>query len=322
MNICDICNKDFSSKGNLKIHKERARYCKNLQNFKCEYCNIIIKKENYDIHKNDCLHYLKYNINSLNIELNNIKDINKKLECEINRLLTIPINYEIHNQYLERQNKELEETLQKERKEYQEQIKDITIKLIEKPNTINNYSNSKNNTTNNTKIDIFNNLSPLTDDDFKNYTNKLTLEHIKKGAEGYADYALNYTLKDKLMCLDYARKKICYKNEQGDKVEEYRLNTILPKIFKEIEPVNKEMILALMNNANDEFLEYEKTITEFDEGDETDKEYSKKIEENQEQIMKYSDILGDCYKLSNGITNNKLGTEITDIVINKIPKNK
>jgi hypothetical protein len=36
--------------------------------------------------------------------------------------------------------------------------------------------------------------------------------------------------------------------------------------------------------------------------------------------MKYSDMLGDCYKLSNGITNNKLGTEITEIVINKIPK--
>jgi hypothetical protein len=81
------------------------------------------------------------------------------------------------------------------------------------------------------------------------------------------------------------------------------------------------MILTLMNNLNDDFLEYEKTISEFDEGDETDREYSKKIEENQEQIMKYSDILGDCYKISNGITNNKLGTEITDIVINKIPKN-
>jgi len=122
------------------------------------------------------------------------------------------------------------------------------------------------------------------------------------------------------MCLDYSRKKICYKNEQGDKVEEYRLNTILPKLFKEIEPVNKEMILALMNNVNDDFLEYEKTISEFNEGDETDREYSKKIEENQEQIMKYSEMLGDCYSITNGITNNKLGTEITDIVINKIPK--
>jgi hypothetical protein len=319
MFTCDICNKNFTTKSNLKTHKERAKYCRKLQNkvFSCMYCNTsnII---NLDIHYENCIDYLKLQLSNLNNEILNYKTI-------IDEFNLLKLKIEEYKEYinnLKMQNKNLEEILQKERKEYQEQIKDITIKLIDKSNNItNNYNNnSKHNTTNNTKIDIFNSLTPLTDDDYKKFTNKLTLEHIRKGAEGYADYALNYTLKDKLMCLDYARKKICYKNEQGDKVEEYRLNTILPKIFKEIEPVNKEMILALMNNVNDEFLEYEKTINEFDEGDETDREYSKKIEENQEQIMKYSDMLGDCYKISNGITNNKLGTEITDIVINKIPK--
>jgi hypothetical protein len=31
--------------------------------------------------------------------------------------------------------------------------------------------------------------------------------------------------------------------------------------------------------------------------------------------MKYSELLGDCYKISNGVVNNKLGIEITDIGI-------
>jgi hypothetical protein len=304
---CDICNKEFTTKSILKTHQLKAKYCKKLKTDLCKYCNKYINMEIYDIHKFECIENIlnkqNFLIKELETKLLEYNIENKEYKSQINKL--------------EQENKELHCQI----KEYQEQLKDITMKLIDKPSNITNYNNNSKNTTN-TKIDIFNNLSPLTDDDFKNYTNKLTLEHIKKGAEGYADYALNYTLKDKLMCLDYSRKKICYKNEQGDKVEEYRLNTILPKIFKEIEPVNKEMILALMNNVNDEFLDYEKTITEFNEGDETDREYSKKIEENQEQIMKYSDILGDCYKISNGITNNKLGTEITDIVINKIPKNK
>jgi hypothetical protein len=294
--ICDICNKKFSTNSNLQNHKKKAKYCKKLQENICLYCNVNIHKENVN-HIDECILYYKYKL----IE----KD--KEIELLNNKILDI----NKYNDELKFQNKDL-----------QDKLNDITLKLIDKPsNNITNYNNNSKNT-NNTKIDIFNSLTPLTEDDFKNFTNKLTLEHIKKGAEGYADYALNYTLKDKIMCLDYSRKKICYKNEKGDKVEEYRLNTILPKIFKEIEPVNKEMILALMNNANDEFLDYEKTITEFDEGDETDREYTKKIEENQEEIMRYSDILGDCYKISNGITNNKLGTEITDIVINKIPKNK
>jgi hypothetical protein len=295
MYICDICNKEFSTKSNLKKHKETAKYCIKLQNNKviCKYCKIEYDFDTYNLHLLNCLE----------INYNNIIIIKSKLEDKNLELIK-------QNEELKQKNNELESKLN-----------DITLKLIEKSNNItNHYNNSKNNTTNNTKIDIFNSLSPLTEDDYKKHINKLSMEHIRKGAEGYADYALNYTLKDKLMCLDYSRKKICYKNEQGDKVEEYRLNNILPKIFKEIEPVNKEMILALMNNLNDDFLEYEKTITEFDEGDETDKEYSKKIEENQEQIMKYSEILGECYSISNGITNNKLGTEITDIVINKIPK--
>jgi hypothetical protein len=309
---CNICKNTFRTLSSLNNHKKNAKYCL-----------IINNKESIEYYKNE---YEKLKYINLNYELE-IKNLNKQI-CEFKNNQTI-IELEFQNKEyksfitkLEQLNKGLEETLQKERKEYQEQIKEITMKLIDKSNNItnNNYNNSKNTNTTNTKIDIFNQLSPLTEDDYKKHINNLTLDHIKKGAEGYADYALNYTLKDKLMCLDYARKKICYKNEQGDKVEEYRLNNILPKIFKEIEPVNKEMILTLMNNLNDDFLEYEKTITEFDEGDETDREYSKKIEENQEQIMKYSDILGDCYKISNGITNNKLGTEITDIVINKIPK--
>jgi hypothetical protein len=296
MYICNICNKEFKTKGILKTHQLKAKYCIKLQTQLCIYCNNYINVELYKEHKILCIENIINEKNELKLYINKIEQQNIEYKNQITKL--------------EQQNKEL-----------QDKLNDITLKLIDKPsNNITNYNNNSKNTNTNTKIDIFNQLTPLTEDDFKKNINNLTLEHIKKGAEGYADYALNYTLKDKLMCLDYSRKKICYKNEQGDKVEDYRLNTILPKIFKEIEPVNKEMILALMNNLNDDFLEYEKTVTEFDEGDETDKEYSRKIEENQEQIMKYSDILGDCYKLSNGITNNRLGTEITDIVINKIPK--
>ena len=56
-------------------------------------------------------------------------------------------------------------------------------------------------------------MSPLLEDDKKNNIPNLTLEHHVMGAEGYAQYALEFPFKDKIVTVDVSRNKIKYKNE-------------------------------------------------------------------------------------------------------------
>jgi len=226
MNSCSICNNKFRTLKILKSHQKNAIYCKKLQNIqvnKCEYCKKTISDSNYSIHKENCIDYYK----------------------------TVNNDNEFKNNKLEEENKILKLQL----KELQYKLNDITLKLIDKQstNTINNY-NTKNNTitTNNTKVDIFNSLTPLTDNDFINNVQNLTLEHIKKGPEGYADFSVNFPLKDKIMCVDYARKKVCFKNEDGDRIDDQKMSKICMKLFKFIDEKNSELLKEYMNDIRNE----------------------------------------------------------------------
>ena len=67
-------------------------------------------------------------------------------------------------------------------------------------------------------ITQINNMLPITDDYLKEQAKYLTLEHVKNGADGYAKYALDYPLKDRIICTDLSRKKGKYKAATVDLV--------------------------------------------------------------------------------------------------------
>ena len=48
-------------------------------------------------------------------------------------------------------------------------------------------------------------MQPITQEYLINHTPSLTIEHIKKGASGYAEYALEGPLKGRIACVDYSR---------------------------------------------------------------------------------------------------------------------
>ena len=88
-------------------------------------------------------------------------------------------------------------------------------------------------TTNNKNIQINNyikNMPPLLESDIKDNIQYLTLEHHVKGAEGYAEYALEFPFKDKIVCVDVARNKIKYKNEEGDIIEDVGFKKMMVKL--------------------------------------------------------------------------------------------
>lgn len=305
MNVCDICKTTFKTKSSLNLHKTRAKYCKKMQSTNCKYCNILLLNKDYNTHINICIEYYK--------------SIYK--ECESNKLI-IEIqnkNLQQQNEDLKKENKELLDKIEDERNTFQEQLNTITLKLIEKPSNINNYSNNSKNT-NNTKIDIFNNLTPLKDSDFIESASKLTLDHVRNGVEGYAKFSIENPLKDKIICVDYPRKKISYKDENENRIEEYRFEKILPKIFSGIKDVNKELLEIVMDEIDSKYNNFSNLMDDYVEGSKEEKEYSDLLDNHYNKMMEYTNIMCDCRNISNGKINNKLAKEIIELILNKIPR--
>jgi len=126
-------------------------------------------------------------------------------------------------------------------------IKELAEKAIAntKPTTI---TNNTNNTTN-----IVNNLQIISEDHIKDQVKNLTLEHIKKGAIGYSEYFLEYPLKERIVCTDYARRKIKYKNENGEIVVDPEMTALSDLLFKSIKERNRELTVQYTNELTDKF---------------------------------------------------------------------
>jgi hypothetical protein len=137
--------------------------------------------------------------------------------------------------------KETQDKYEKQIKELQDKLENIALKAISKPTTVNNSRVNQ----------IINNLTPITTQHLTEHAQFLTLDHIKDGASGYAKYALEYPLKDKIICVDYARKKVKYKDEEGNLVDDPEMTKLAKKFFMAIETYNNN----LLTNYNAEILQ-------------------------------------------------------------------
>jgi hypothetical protein len=206
MEKCSFCDKNFSSKTNLKQHQKTAKYCLNLQNvgiseFECAGClKKYTTKNNLDRHKQNCnILYYKETISRLEKDLENK---NKQIEI------------------------------------LQDKIENIALKSILKPNIQHNYQNHNNQRINN----IINNLIPITDEHLKQQAEFLTIDHIKNGIDGYVQYALDFPLKDRIICTDFSRRKIKYKDSEGNLVDDPEMTKVTQKLFKAIEEKNSILV--------------------------------------------------------------------------------
>ena len=108
---------------------------------------------------------------------------------------------------------------------YRSDYKELSITAVKKT------------TTSNKTIQINNyikNMPPLLIDDMKEHIPNLTLEHHVKGAEGYAEYAMEFPFKGKIVCVDVSRNKIKYKNEDGDIIEDVGFKKMMMKLCEMI----------------------------------------------------------------------------------------
>ena len=220
MVICEFCKKNFKSEKILKIHKNNTKYCLKIQNkqkiyYQCEFCNKkLMSIQNLKHHHNKCIVKIK-------------KDTNDMYNGNMVKL------EEIHNIKINNLTNTIE-ILQKQVQTLQDKLENIAIKAATKPTTI------VQNTQNIEKL--INNFAPITDEHLREQAKHLSIEHIRDGAPGYARFALDYPLKNRIACVDYARKKIKYKNQDGHIVVDPEMSKLSQKLFKAIDLRNEELI--------------------------------------------------------------------------------
>ncbi len=235
MHKCQFCKKTLSTNSALNLHQRTTKYClikqgKNIINNKPKsvICNGCYKSYsniyNLAIHKKTCKEQ---------------KSISLKEEYNILKKEKIKLQLRLKNQEKKTEKRIKESSDEKDTRirELEQRLDKIAEKALDRPTTTTTTNNINDN-----RINQINNLTPLTDKRLLENVEHLTIEHIKKGAPGYTQYAVDYPLKNSVLCVDFARRKAVYKDEHGNIINDPGLEKLAPKFFSAIEEHNAKLI--------------------------------------------------------------------------------
>jgi len=218
---CLDCKNKFKNKASLLHHRRTAKYCLTIRGektdkYKCLGCvKSFSNKSNYERHELKCRTLIVRK--KVSEEKQKLKEELKMVKKEL--LIKDKLNEDLKAQVLG----------------LQKQMVEISMKAVSRPIT----ANTTNTINNNQKIL---NLLPLSDKHLEEQAEFLSLDHIKNGAEGYARYAVDFPLKNRLICSDYARRKVKYKDSEGMVVTDPEMSKLSQKLFKAIESKNDKLI--------------------------------------------------------------------------------
>jgi hypothetical protein len=140
------------------------------------------------------------------------------------------------------------EMLTKQLKTTQESYEKLSLTAVKRPTT-----NTKNIQINN----YIQKMEPLRLEDLKQSIPMLTLDHHVKGAEGYAEFALEFPFKDKIVCVDVNRNKIKYKNDDGDVIEDVGFQKMMTKLCEALKDRSFNLCQEHYEKLSQEFTEKE-----------------------------------------------------------------
>ena len=245
---CQYCNQILKTPSSLKQHQLTAKYCLSKQNkepikeYYCNACNTGFTLK-YSLQKH--LQICKSNtpeIHQISQELDVVK---KELELSLIRekekdKIISDRDFLIADQktVIKELQTEYKRHMEMQNKDLQDRMQSMAEKAIDKPSTLNQ----------NTINQIINNLLPITTEHLNNQAQYLTIDHVKNGAVGYAKYALEHPLKDRLVCTDTSRKKGKYKDSDGNIVSDPEMSSITKKLFLAIKDRNSELITEYAND--------------------------------------------------------------------------
>ena len=190
----------------MKIQEKKGVKLKYL--FQCEYCTKNMSQQ-------------------IDLERHQLKCVIKKEQS-------------IHEEYkktIENKDKTIER-YEKQIKDLQDKLENIAIKAVSRPTTTNNMNKTQVN-------NYIQNMKPVTTEQLMEHAGQLTLEHIQKGASGYAEYALEYPLKDRVACVDYARRKLKFKDVNGNVITDPEMVRLAPMFFDSIKGKSSEIVFSM-----------------------------------------------------------------------------
>jgi hypothetical protein len=238
---CEYCEKELKDKYTLKTHQKTSKYCLEKQckeletNFKCENCHEIFTTNSaLKIHILHCKIKIKNELKEKYDKLErDYKDKYNKLEKEyIDKYNNIVFEKEQLANIHKQSNKTIS-NLNEKILDLENKIFSLAEKGINKPTTITN--------NNNTITNYIDKMQNITSELLEEQSYNLTIDHIKNGAKGYSEYFANFPLKDNVKCTDYARRKIIYKDENGEVINDPFLMKISKNLFKSIRQRNREL---------------------------------------------------------------------------------
>jgi hypothetical protein len=136
-----------------------------------------------------------------------------------------------------------------------------------------------------------NSLTPLVDAEMRSHIPMLTPAHIEAGAVGFARYAMEHPLKGKVMVTDAARRKLKWKNEEGNIVEDLEGVELCKKFFDVHREGSRSIIAKLMKEVDEQH-----TIAQESQDEEL-------IKICDERICKLADLRRDITATIKGDTN-------------------
>ena len=233
---CEFCSNEFISKTSLIHHQKTAKYCILLQgidkntNFVCLKCNKKLSTQNrLYTHEQTCKKHMEDIIR---------KECDQKLIEKDKIILERDLLISEQKIIIKDLHAEYKNQIEMQNKDFHNRLQSMAEKAIDKPSTINQ----------NTTTQIINNLLPITIEHLNDQVQYLTIDHVKHGAVGYAKYALEHPLKDRLVCTDTSRKKGKYKDSDGNIVSDPEMTTITKKLFLAIKDRNSELITEYAND--------------------------------------------------------------------------
>ena len=99
-------------------------------------------------------------------------------------------------------------------------------------------------------LNVMDDLTNIMDECLIENLKHLSIEHILKGPEGYAEYALEYSLKNSLKCDDRETLLVKYKDKDGVVIMDPGMVNVSKKFFGSIQVKNSELIMAKLGMLN------------------------------------------------------------------------
>ena len=268
---CEFCDKMFKQKYNLSKHQKNAKYCLELQKAtKCLTCNRTFSN--------------KYSLSRHLLACQKIEENNNSDEYYFDII-------QEKDRQLKRQKDEYEKRiseLNQQVQNLQDKIENIAIQATKRPTTINNQQ----------KINLVQNLKPITEQHLREQVANFGMEHFKNGIQGLAKYAIDYPLKDRVICTDDSRYQFKWRDGDNDDsvVCDRKMITLVKKLFMALRDKNAQLADVAVKEMRERYFQLTQQV---ESDDDIDLQHAKLIE-IAEQITKYNSFREDVNRLAEG----------------------